>query len=278
MRRYGTLMVLPAAALLLLFFVVPVAMLIPASLCDFDIRMRPTFVGLANYRELATSSMVRQAINATFWIAGMAFVMVWSTGVVGGIILSEMKWRTTIHRLFSALGMLGGASMSMFWVWLFMPIWGGLSKLWMAMGNQPLLWHASPLLARFSSALVVWIWVMPMTIWRVSVTMAAVPQDLIDAAKVDGANAWQTFWYVSLPVLRRPLAYFVLLAVMGLLQVYEAPYVLWKGGPSGATRTAIMVLVQRMGNNYGLAAAFAVGFTVVLTAIGAVVWRMGEAK
>jgi multiple sugar transport system permease protein len=274
----GTLMVAPAVALLLLFFILPAALLLPASLCTFDIRMQPTFAGLANYRELWQSQMVRQAVSATVAIASISFVLVWSTSIVGGIILSEMKWRVRLHRMFSILSMLSGSAMSMFWCWLFMPIWGGLSKLWMAMGNPPLLWHASPFLARLSSSLVVWVWTFPHLLWTLSVLMAAVPQDLVDAAKVDGATSWQVFRYVSLPVLRRPLAYYVLGSACGLLQVYEAPYILWKGGPSGATRTAIMVLVQRMGNNYGLAAAFAVMFTLVLGAIGAMTYKLGEGR
>ncbi len=269
-------MTLPAASLLLVFFALPLALLVPASLCEFDVRMRPTFVGLTNFRALLVAPLARSAVGATMSMGVMALVMVISTGVAGGVILATMKWRVRIRRMFMLLSMTSGTSVSVFWVWLFMPFWGGLAKLQMALGMAPTMWHASAALARLSSAILVWVWMFPAQIWIISVFISAMPQDLLDAARVDGANAWQMFWHVALPVLRRPFSYILLTDVAGMMQVYEAPQVLWQGGPGGGTRGIIAAIITRMGGQHGLAAAFALCFALALGIVCGIAWRLGE--
>lgn len=275
-RLPGVLMLMPAIVLLLAFFVAPAAMLVPGAFFEYDSRMRPTYVGLANFRALLSSPMLSKGIRATATIGGLAFVAYFVSSVGAGIILSGMKWRERTRTLFAVSARLGGAALGVFWAWLFLPFWGGLAKLSYALGQTPVAWHSSATLARLSTSLVVWTWTMPMGVWMMSVFFSAVPQEIVDAARVDGASGWQVFWHIRLPQLRRPLAYMATMSIAGLAQVYEAPYLLWQGGPAGGTTTALMLLVGRFGGKHGQAAAFGLCFALVLGVLCSVAWRLGE--
>lgn len=275
-RLPGILMLAPALSLLVAFFVVPVLMLLPGAFYEYDSRMRPTYVGLANFQALLASPMLAKGIQATVGIAGIAFVAYFSSSVGAGVILSGMKWRERTRTLFAVSARLGGAALSIFWSWLFLPFWGGLAKLSYTLGKTPIAWHSNVTLARLSSSLVVWAWTMPAGIWMMSVFFSAVPQEIVDAARVDGASNWQVFRHIRLPHLRRPLAYMAVMSIAGLAQVYEAPYLLWQGGPAGGTTTALMLLVNRFGGQHGQAAAFGLCFALVLGIICGVAWRLGE--
>lgn len=86
--------------------------------------------------------------------------------------------------------------------------------------------------------------------------LQAIPKDLYEAASVDGAGPWQQFRYVTVPALRPTLLFSLVVASIGLMQVFDEPYVMTQGGPLGSTSTVALYAVDEFGfGNYGHTAA-----------------------
>ena len=86
--------------------------------------------------------------------------------------------------------------------------------------------------------------------------LQAIPKELYEAAAVDGAGSWQRFRFVTLPGLRPTLLFATVVASIGLMQVFDEPYVMTQGGPLGSTSTVALYAVDQFGfGNYGHTAA-----------------------
>lgn len=96
-----------------------------------------------------------------------------------------------------------------------------------------------------------------------------VPQDLVEAAVVDGANAWQRFWHITVPAIRPVLGFVVLLSVVGSFQLFELPYLLLNGaGVNQQGLTIVMYLYQNGFETGDLGYASAIGWVLALILIG----------
>ncbi|MNI58630.1 Lactose transport system permease protein LacF [compost metagenome] len=91
-------------------------------------------------------------------------------------------------------------------------------------------------------------------------SLQAIPRDIYEAAKIDGAGSFQTLWRVTLPNMKAVIQLNLFLTVTGALEVFDLPFVLTKGGPAGASQTYVQRVVETAFayNNYGLASAMSI--------------------
>jgi len=272
-RIVGFLMSLPAWVAIVVMFLAPIGWAGYAAFCSFDVRMRQTWVGLANLRAVLTSSNMRQAIGNTLLFAAVTFCTVMGTGILGGVAMASVGVGRRVRLLFQASPLLASSANGSLWVWLFAPMWGGMAQLWLAMGSKPLLWHSVPWLSRLAVCIVLWVWCFPGAVYTLGVVAQGTPKEILEAASLDGANEWQKFRHIVLPTIRRPLLYMMLVQCAGLLQVYEAPWLLWRGGPLGATETVVMRMVM-LKDGYGQACAIGLLLLVVCSALSFVAWKV----
>lgn len=274
-RTSGLILTAPLLALAAVFFIAPLLWVTASSFLQFDIRMRATWAGLANFVNLMQPQALRAfGVSAFFGlIAGMATI---ATALVGGLALSQFPGRW--WAAFQISSMFAGVNTSILWVWLFHPILGGANSILGAFGVMPIAWHAQEWPARLAVLLVIWAWCFPGNVYFVAMSARAVPKELLEAARLDGATAWQEFWHVVLPVIRRPLALMVTSTLSQLLLVYEAPTMLWRGGPLGATSTVLMRVVEwsQAVGKYGLASATSLVVIVLSVPLCLTAWRMGN--
>ena len=83
--------------------------------------------------------------------------------------------------------------------------------------------------------------------------LADIPQDFYDAARIDGANAFQEFWYVTLPMLRNVTVFVVVMLIIGAFQVFTQVYIMTQGGPAGATEVLAAVVFREAFESTGRA-------------------------
>ena len=97
--------------------------------------------------------------------------------------------------------------------------------------------------------------------------LQSIEPEIYEAARIDGANEWQSFWRVTLPLLRPFIFFLTVMATIGLLNMFNTPYMLTRGGPSGATETLMLRLYSLGvgGSRYGDASAF--GFLIGMLVI-----------
>jgi len=108
------------------------------------------------------------------------------------------------------------------------------------------------------------------------VGLQGVPEDVYEAVQIDGAGRWQTFRYITLPLLRPSLGLALILCITGSLLAFDQFFILTKGGPDNSTVTIVQVIYREafQRQNLGTAAALSVGLLVVLVLINLVQLRL----
>jgi len=157
---------------------------------------------------------------------------------------------------------------------------GILNCLLKAGGLPPSRWLAGPESALPSIALV--------SLWKglggniviLAAGLLSIPMELYDAAKVDGANGWQTFWKITLPLLSHTLKLVIILATIGALQAYTSAIILTGGGPAGATYMISQFIVEEAFANlrFGLASSVAFVLFAVILLITLMQFRLMRTK
>jgi multiple sugar transport system permease protein len=238
LRAWGFLA--PAASHLAVFTLGPLAFSAWLSLHRWNLvdAARP-FVGLDNYAALAS--------DAGFWgaMANTALftlhVPVAMTVALGFALLVHRRTRTllAVRAALFLPSITSLVAIAVVWQWILNDDYGILNWLLGLVGLGPVRWLTSP-----STALVS---VMLLSTWMVvgyqmvifQAGLSAIPKELYEAARIDGAGAWQRFRYVTLPGLRHTLFFVLVTSVIGSFQIFGAVYVMTEGGPLGATDVAV---------------------------------------
>lgn len=94
-----------------------------------------------------------------------------------------------------------------------------------------------------------------------------IPLEHFEAAKIDGANAWQQFWYITLPGLKPVLLFALVLSIIGTMQLFTEPWLITEGGPGRATTTLGVYLYRQGFRNFNFGYASAIAYVVLLLAM-----------
>jgi multiple sugar transport system permease protein len=201
---------------------------------------RAKFVGLDNLRELMNDQLFLSAFRNTFLYAGVVVV----SGIVIGMLLALALNAVTrfigfVRTIYFTPHLLPATAMVLLWGLLFQPAYGLLNQLLVSVNLPPSQWIYGVETALLSICLFV-IW--KSVGWYMVIFLAglkAIPEEFYEAATIDGANAWQRFWRVTLPLLKPTLLFVLVVSVIGSLQVFTPIYILTQGGPVDATNTVV---------------------------------------
>src|SRR5690606_20038077 len=192
----------PALGLLALLVVVPLIYTITLAVQDMPASLRGgTFVGLDNFAALAEDGRFWAATARTFIYSISAVVIETVLGVLVALALhQEFRSRAMLRSLVLLPMIATPVAIAMVWRLMFQPQLGVLNTILEAVGLSPLDWVADPALALPSLILVdIWEWTPLITLITLA-GLAGLPSEPLEAAMVDGTNAWQRFWYVTLPM------------------------------------------------------------------------------
>jgi len=270
--------VLPALTVIGLFFVVPVLAGLALSLTDFDLYALASldnlrFVGLDNYRQVLTRPLFWQALGNTayFVVLGVPLSIVLSLGCAVLLQSKLARFKPLLRTALFAPVVTTLVAVAVVWRYLFHLKYGWINQLLGHVGIAPIDWLGDPN------------WAMPAIIvfaaWKnfggnmiiFIAALQAVPEDLYEAARLDGANAWRQFWHVTLPMLGPTLLMVSILTIAGYFQLFAEPYVMTQGGPLQSTVSVLYLMYEEGFRWWNLGVASAVAF--VLFAIIVVVTR-----
>jgi raffinose/stachyose/melibiose transport system permease protein len=229
---------LPALILYVIFFVGPFLNSIYLSLTDWD-GVRPfNFIGLENYQRLLNDPLMWKALgNNVIWVLfGTA------APIAIGLILAVLLWARTRGQLFFRTIYFMPVVMSpvvvgIIWGWIYNPLIGILNRALTSVGLGELAkgWLGDPSVALYA-VLVAAIWGhLGFVIVILFAGLQKVDVDLIDAAKIDGANAVQRFFNVIIPQLRHVLTMVTVHTIIGGFNVFDLVFIMTGGGPANAT-------------------------------------------
>ena len=262
--------VLPALVLLGVFLVWPVIRTVHYSLYKGSI-IRPTreFVGLGNYKRLLTND---SAFLETGWPAWSAlfnsavWVVLFTGGVLAmGLLVAVLADKVKYERLSKAIVFLPlvisftAASVVFRLVYAANPDIGFLNAIRQAFGFGPFAWLGNENSVNFAIiAAGIWVWTsLAMTI--LAAAYKGLPEEVHEAASIDGANAWQAFWRVSLPQMKGPIIVVAVTMIINALKAIDLVLVMSGGGPGTSSRIVGFTVFWEIFNNnkagYGSAAA-----------------------
>ncbi len=270
-RRYraGVFFVLPALVLYLIFMVYPFFQSIYLSFTSWNgVESVKEWIGLDNYRELIRDPMLWTSLRHNLiWV-----VIGTVAPIVIGMWLALLLWRqpkgfTLFRTMFFMPQVLSTVVIGIVWNWIYNPIFGILNEGLDAVGLEDISrgWLGDPDVALYA-VLVAAIWA---TIGLCFVIFLAglqnVSKDLLEAATIDGANAWQRFWNVTVPQMASVINVVVALLLIWGFSVFDVIFVMTGGGPANATEVLATLTYKEAFtlNNVGYASSISVVITIL---------------
>jgi multiple sugar transport system permease protein len=276
---------LPFIASFAIFMVFPLVSSLGMSFTDFRSTDIPTpfavtFVGIDQYTALfQNEQFVRSMVNTLYFVGvGIPLTMAAALALAVALNGAVTRFRTVFRVGFYAPVVTSIVAVAVVWRFILQPD-GLLNTLLAAIGITGPDWLGSTA------------WSMPsmilMAVWRNMGTLMiiflaglqGIPQEVVEAAEVDGAGAWQRFVRVTLPMLRPTLLLGAVLLSVGYLQFFEEPFVMTKGGPLDSTLSISYFTFNQFGfGNYGTASAASYVLFVAIALLSIVQFRAFRTK
>jgi N,N'-diacetylchitobiose transport system permease protein len=238
------------------------------------------WVGLENYREVFADEALRRALINTVVFGTVAVVVTMVFGTAVALLLNQrFRGRTLLTVLVVLPWAMPAIAASSVWRWMFNDQYGLVNWVLVRLGAegfQDYSWFSDRLPA-FVAILVVVVWQSyPFIAFAVLAGLQTIPRDVLDAAKSDGATAWQRLRYVTLPLLRPILAVLAVISTIWNFKIFDQVYVLAAGVPERATDTAAVAAYRLAfaSSEFGLGSALAVVLFLILLAVTLVYVRM----
>jgi multiple sugar transport system permease protein len=263
----------PFLIIFTIFVVRAVISAIQMSFLDYQI-LRPArpFVGMDNYVELLNDSVwwtaLRNTIQFTFTtVIGTTMLSLSAAVAVTQPIRGQSFFRVLLYMptLFSV------GAVGLIWVWLLSTQYGVINYGLSLLGLPTVNWLGDPnmVLPSLSLTTIWWGFGFPMLIFVAG--LQGIPEQLYEAARIDGASGWQIFSRITLPLLRPTILFVTVTGVISHFQVYGQPFIMTTGGPGRSSYTVIFYLYQvawtafRMGYGSAVAVALAIIMATLTT-------------
>ena len=259
-RRFALALFLPAFLLLVATTTLPLVYLVWSSTQRLDLSMpwMSGFAGLANYAQLGADARFWSSLWLTFVYTGTTVALQVLIGLGLALLVLQVKTGQAILRIGAILPIvLAPVVAGLFWRSLVLaPDFGIMDFITRALGLGSYNWLGDPQLALVSViAIHTWQWT-PFAFLVLLASLAALPPDLYEAARLDRAGPWQRFRHITLPTLRPTLLFGAIITSIGYLQFFEEAFVMTSGGPLDATRSITFFTYDQFGfGNHGYAAA-----------------------
>jgi multiple sugar transport system permease protein len=268
----GILFVLPAMALVAVFFLIPLGMTVWMSFHNWPLMGQPRWIGVENYVDMWGDRRFWNALEFTIWYSIVATIAIFGVAFPLALFVERQGRMTGVYRTaFFLPVVVGFGSASLLWAW-FMNVDSGLfSPAFQALGLTE-----EPVNLMASTEGVFWS-IMVLVVWKTAgfsmillmTGLQSVPHDIIEAAHIDGANRLQRFWKIRLPLIKRTLALALILSVAGSMLAFDQFYIISNGGPRNSTLTAVYWIFSQSFVSFklGYGAALSMVLLVILVAI-----------
>lgn len=263
-RNRHIIYVLPWLLGFLIFQAAPMLFSMLCGLTDFHLFRGVSEIGLMNYARMLGDPDVLRSIGLTLQFAVISVPLKLTAALAAALLLAKhtrgIRLFRTLYYLPSILG--GSVAAAVLWKALFRDH-GVVNALCAALQLPEISWLAEPHAALWIVILLrVWEFGAPMLMFLAA--LQQIPQDLLDAATLDGAGAWKTFFRIKLPLISQVLFYNLMLSFCAALQEFNAPFVITEGGPRGTTTLLSLLVYRSAFNAYEMGYACALAWVLFL--------------
>ena len=274
--RWAYLFILPAYIPFLIFIVYPLLNGIRLSFYDATLKGQ-TFAGLDNYRRLLEDeAFLRGLQNTIFFVLGVVPAALFLALFIAVMVFPLRKQVQSFFRLAFYLPVVAsGVILSMVWLWIYSPTFGLFNYILTSIGLPRVMWLGDSKTALPSLALVVLTWILGQPVILFLAALGNIPTELLEAALIDGANAWQQFWKVTFPLLLPTTLFVLVTQTIGVFQVFVVVLLMTRGGPAYSTMTIVYDIWQTAFDFYhfGYASAMGVVLLVIVGTIAVIQYR-----
>ena len=267
------LFVAPIVVYLVVFYAYPLYTNLDLSFRDYTLRSFITggaeWAGLENYRNVLSDPTFMTALWNTVVFTGLSLLFQFAIGLALAVFFyRRFPLAATLRALFLVPWLLPLLVSSSVWAWMLNSDSGVVNYGLRTVGMDPVYWLTSPDWS-LVAVLITNIWIgIPFNLVVLYAGLQAIPKDIYEAAAIDGANAWRTFWRITFPLLRPVSAITLLLGLVYTLKVFDIIWVMTRGGP-GDSSTTLAIWSYRLGFGGGspqLSPAAAVANILILIA------------
>jgi multiple sugar transport system permease protein len=274
-ERAAWCFVAPALLVIGVFFFLPVFAALVMSLTDFDIYALADlrnlrFVGLSNYAQLLQTPLFWQAFGNTLYFVVVGVPLSIGVSLGAALLLHSRlaRFKALFRTALFAPVVTTLVAVAVIWRYLFNTRYGLLNYALGGVGIQPIDWLGDPH------------WAMPaiivFAVWKnfgynmiiLLAGLQSIPEELYEAARIDGASIWRQFRYVTLPMLAPMLLMVSILTIAGYFQLFAEPYVMTQGGPLQSTVSVLYLMYEEGFKWWNLGSASAVAFVLFLVIFG----------
>ena len=283
-RRFALSLLGPALVLLLLTTTAPLIYLVWTSLQRIDLGMpwMSGFAGLGNYLKMGEDPRFWNSLLLTFIYTGSTVVLQVVVGLSLALLVMQFPRGQGLLRIAAILPIvLAPVVVGLFWRTLVLaPDFGIVDLVTRALGLGSYNWLGDPQLALISViAIHTWQWT-PFAFLVLLATLATLPPDVYEAARLDRASAWRTFIHITLPLIRPAVVMVVILRLMTALSAFAAIFAATGGGPGSATEILNLYAYRTSFTelNLGYGASLAVVLLSITLAISWFMFRLRRAR
>jgi raffinose/stachyose/melibiose transport system permease protein len=282
-KRWIVLFLTPGVLLFLFVYFVSIVNVFGTSFTNWRIGQSIKFAGFANYISMFGSQRVHKALqNSLIWILLQSTVHV-GIGVVFALIMNRKKWYTkTAQTIFMLPNIISTAALGMLFFNIFNPMYGPVNKIIQLLGNKNfnINWYANSQTA-FFAVTITWLPFAAIISILVAAELAAIPEEIFEAAIIDGTTEFQMNWSIKLPMIRNAVGTGSILAATSMLQKMDILIMTSNGGPGNTTMNLplLIYLTAMQDNNFGLANTYSVVLILIgLASIGLInkIYRMND--
>lgn len=261
----GLLFVSPWLIGFLLFALFPLIASFYYSLTNYDFIREPRFIGLANYQRLFT-------VDPDFWIVMYNTLYYVGIGVplgvavaflIANLLNSDIKGRTLFRSVIYIPSIVPAVCTAMVWLFILNVQYGVINGFLKTLGMATIPFLSSPDLAK-PSLIMIYVWAQGTAVVIFLAALQDVPRSLYDAALVDGANVWQRFWNVTVPMCTPVILFNFIMGIITAFQDFTLPFVLTGGGPMKSTEFYVVNLYRNAFVQFSIGKASAMAWILFL--------------
>jgi len=244
LKKYGPIFVLPTLLAFTIGFIIPFIEGLYLSFCQFTTVKNAKFVGLSNYQSILADEQFISAFGFTVSYAVVSIVVINVIALGLALLLTrELKGTNIFRTVFFMPNLIGGIVLGYIWQILINCVLSIVGQPLLALNSQAGYWGLIILTA--------WQQIGYMMIIYIA-GLQNVPDDLIEAAAIDGANAWQTFWKVKLPMIMSSITVCVFLTLTNSFKLFDQNLALTAGDPAHSTEMLALNIYQTFYSRAGM--------------------------
>ena len=276
------LFLLPSLIFFLGFVIYPMILCVVTSFFDSTMNRADVFVGFANYAELFADPIFIGALRNTFIIVVVSVPVTCAFSLwVSSAIVDLPEWATSLFRCVFYLPVVtGSVAVTVVWKWMFNPYYGLLNYLFTSLGiiskNLNWLGSANTALGCIITILLTTSIGQPIVLYVSA--LSNVDHSLVEAAQVDGATDFQTFWRIKWPQIMPTTLYILIITTIKSFQCFALIDLLTSGGPNDSTLTLMYYIYHNAVklNNFGYGCALGIILAIIIAIFSALQFRLAK--